>query len=606
MSPDLSEGARRVKNIGLKEAMPDIVQVERKHSRLDFKSLTTRRFQEFNEDLSKVGREAFGFLCHYGTLAPLLSRSERGRLVEMFCENFASDLMRLGRQAYEFMRFYATVLTPQENGFRVGQNFVCGFLLDLIGVFDQSVRFILLFVTLRFIRRNDCDKTAESGADKTREEEVEIMLSHFSSSPGKESPSPNTTASSRHPSHFASSSVSMKTTTDAEQASGARSASPKHISVESSQPGFSKAEEIPSLKKSSTEDSQDSGGRFSKLTSAPSETKNFVVGFLRDIYKLHKYSGNFLVSFLPSLQQLKTSALFQVVFAKDISALFVYVVRFIAYYLFYPYPLRLLRALKSMGGLRMALDAIKLTIKALTGLFSLFNTIIGVLFIARENEEVVDSKEQDEKAENTKSELVKDVPDIKLDPEDLKNIEFKPSKPAIKKLQQPKKEAPSPEPKVAKRVKIPPVSKTIDIEGAEFEHEMKEIAKSSAEIKSRTSGQEKGTQKDGSSEEDDSAKSRKKGWWRKKDTRDGTSQTAAMSEPPPPKSSSPPPKRRDKSFTDAGTDPAPPPQYVTEPDLISGRRNKSRHSSGAAGFYRFVQLEFSFNKGHLEVSISVI
>merc|ERR1719322_644461 len=101
MSLDLSVGSRRVRGAGLKGDMPDIVQVERKQSGLGFKTLTTRRFQEFKEDLSKLGGEAIGFLCHYGSLSPLLSRSEQGRAVKQFCKTFVSDLLRLGRQTAE-------------------------------------------------------------------------------------------------------------------------------------------------------------------------------------------------------------------------------------------------------------------------------------------------------------------------------------------------------------------------------------------------------------------------------------------------------------------------------------------------------------------------
>ena len=608
-----------VKGVGLKEDMPDIVQVERKHSRPDFKTLTTRRFQEFNEDLSKVGREAFGFLSHYGTLAPLLSRSDHGRSVKMFFETFASDLLRLGWQACEFMRFYATLATsgiviqkPQENVFKVGQKFVSDFIWELSGLLTQSVRFILHFTTLRFIRI-DGEETVERGVIKTLEvasvTHMEGSSKYSASSADKstkevDSRSPNTPALSRHPSHFTSSNISMKTSLGEEPLSPLPSTSPMNDSGESSQPGFSKDPEIPSPRMSSTEGPRDRGGLVSGLTSFSTATKNFVAGFLHDVYKLHKYGGHFLVSFLPTRKQLKTSALFQIIFAKDVSALFVYVFRFTVYYLFYPYPLRLLKAFQTWGGLRVASDALALIIKAVMGIFSLGRTIFRILFIAREDEEVVDSNEPDEKAETAKSEHEKDLTDIKIDPEDLKGIEFKPGKPAIKKLQLPRKEAPNSEPKLAKRVKIPPVGKTIDIEGDEFEHEMLEIAKSS-EVNSRLkpSDQDMGTRMDYSTEEDDSAynsvrAAQKKKMWegydeevqkrRMKETRDGESQTA-MSEPEPPPPPPPPqlPRRKEKSFTDAGTDPAPPPppQYVTELDLMSGRRNKSRHSSGAAGFY---------------------
>ena len=597
MSLDLSVGARRVKGAGLKGDMPDIVQVERKQSGLGFKTLTTRRFQEFNEDLFKLGGEAIGFLCHYGSMSPLLSRSEQGRAVKQFCKTFVSDLLRLGRQTVEFMRFFAC---QASSGYTI-KNFVGGFVWELSELLIQSVRFILHFITLRFV------KSLEGGAIETSAVTTEVRRDVSSKGSLEiEGQGPTTSSISRYPTHFTSSPVSIKTAPDEAPLSHRLSTTGKDDSSQPSQPGFSKvAQTTLSARGSDAEVSHPplKGRLVPGLASLPKATMNLVLGFLQDVLKLQKYGGRFLISFLPTLQQLKTSALFQVLFVKDISALLMYVFNFVVYYLFYPYPMRVLRAVKSCGVLTVVLGTVQLTLKGFVGLLNLVRSIFGVVLVAREVEEGVDSNERDEQDETASAEEDRDLPDIKLDPQDLKDIEFKPSKPAIKKLQIPRKEALNPEQKVAMRVKIPPVSKPIDIEGAEFEHEMLEIAKSS-EVKSRPrqTDQDKGTRErdeDGinarvaprkrTTQEGSEEESRKKGWWRKKETRDGACQTAAMPEPPPPPPRRPsPPKRREKSFTDAGTDPEPQPQYVTDLDC-SGRRNKSRHSSGAAGFYRLVR-----------------
>ena len=618
MSADvpLSDVARMGKSA---TEMPDIIRVERR--RLDFKTLVTRHVQEFNDDLSKLGREALGFLRLYGTAAPLLSRSEHGRAVKAFCATFASDLRCLGRQTCDFLLHYAALGSlssglvlqrPKENCYTVCQKFVCEFICELGELLLQSVRFAWHYSSLRFTRTRD-EKPDERKGGARNENVTFATPVEGSSRCSTSSDSQSASAFSRYPSQFTSSAISMKTSSEEISLSQISSQSPTNDSVDASQPSHFKEPGRPSYNMSLTR------GTIGLLPRLAVVTTNYVAGFCKDVLNLQKCGVDFLVSLLPTLQQLKTSAFFHVMFAKEMWALIVYVFKFIVYYLLYPYPVRLLKCFKSFGVPSMVFDALKFSLKAVLGIFTLGRTIFSILFIAREDE-VVDSNEQNEKA---KSEHEIDLPEIKVNPEDLKGIELKPAKPAIKKLQQLRNAASNSEPKHAKRVKIPSPSKKSSEPGDdEFEYERPEMAKESRNLpagKSRSECESGNRRKrDYSTEEDDSAYNsvkavgvrrkaakqksadssdeeihdRRKAYYNRKETRDGAcqtgmgagvqasqlSQTSQMSQ-----TSS---KAQEKSFTDAGTDPVA--HYGTDTEL-AGRRNKSRHSSGAAattaGFY---------------------